>query len=205
VWIQTVDFGFLGAQAGLGRGLDVAVSVSGVPRNGALSLAPAVEVGWATRLADFDVRVSTGLVSLLTFPGDPAASLGFDAGGLGGGVAVQRGTVDRRIAVNLRGFWSPVAEGGGLNATADALLRLGPHWAALAGISETAVWTPEATLNAVTLGPGGRFLFGPFSADFSLHVAAAGAAGDCDDPADCSDNLVVPFPLIALRYGLGGN
>jgi hypothetical protein len=203
LWVQDVDLAFVGVQTGLGKGVELAASMAVVPREGAASVAPSVELGYATKLGSFDARVSAGIVGLLSFPGDPTESATAKAGGIGGGFGVQKGSADRHIAVNVRGFASPAVDGGGLNATLDGVLRLGPHWAAMAGVSETAVWTPDARLNALTVGPSGRFLFGRFSADVGLQLAFAGAQGDCDPESACRDSIVLPLPMIALRYGLG--
>ncbi len=204
VWAQSYEIGYLSGQAGLGKGWDVALGGVPLPYADSFANYSAAEVGWSRPHGPWTFRgslVAAGGVRLYNDGRETAVA----AMGLGAGVAAAWGPRERHLALNLHVLDLPDLESAGAFFTADGVWTLSPHWAALGGLTYSVIANEFVTIQAGSLGGGGRLVLGRFSVDLGLQLGVGGSDAPClPDATDCAQTSFYPVPTLALRYGFGG-
>lgn len=194
VWLQNVDLGFFGAQAGVGHGFDVALGAAFSPTATGLDAMPVFEAGYARTFGELSVRGLVGAGAWFGFGGSGTTA---PVAGAGAGVGVAWGPRQRHLAATLRVLDLPGLQAGGFNLAVDGVLDLSPPWTLLGAATWTVVTNEYAELHELGIGPGGRLVLGRFSMDLSVHlIGIIGEAGDLPP--------FLPLPLLILRYQLPG-
>lgn len=204
VWAQSYELGYLSGQAGLGKGWDVTLGDVPLPDAHGFTNYSAAEVGWSRPHGDWTFRASILAAGALRLY-DAGRETEVAAMGLGAGVAAAWGPRERHVALNLHVLDLPSLEGAGAFFTADGVWTLSPHWAALGGLTYSVIANELVTLQAGSLGGGGRLVLGRFSLDLGLQLGVGGSDAPClPDAVDCAQTSFLPVPTLAIRYGFGG-
>ena len=204
VWMQSYELAYLSGQAGLGKGWDVVLGGAPLPDAKGFTNYSALEVGWSRAHGEWTFRgaiVAAGALRLYgAGPQTEAAAMG-----LGAGVAAALGPRERHIALNLHVLDLPSVEGAGAFLTADGVWTLSAHWAALGGLTYSVIANELVTIQAGSLGGGGRLVLGRFSLDLGLQLGVGGSDAPCvPDATGCGQAGFYPVPTLAVRYGFGG-
>ena len=198
VWVQHVELLGLSAQAGLGKGVDIAVAYAGVTPHETNFLTS--EFGFSAPLSrNLHVRVTAGGGATLDATRSPDGSRVEPMGMLGGGLAW--GARECHVALSTRATraletWLLVSE-------VDAVLPAGRYGSFLLGLGDVIYLRADGyDGHALFAGPAYRHRFGAFTIDLGVQ----GAFGPSVHRPDALGPLpVVPVPTLIARYGWRGD
>lgn len=188
VWLQDVEVLGLGAQVGLGRGVDVAVAAFGVPWQVEIGT---VEVGVSRPIGgNVSLRGTAGVGAIVNLPNRFSPADVHPLGAAGGGFTW--GSRRRHLSVSMRvglGTETLLVLG-----EANVLYAVAPRGALLFGVSDlVSVYLPEPGPPWQVWLAGGayRFEVGRFSLDAGLQLVFGPSVAWG----------VVPLPTLSVRYG----
>ena len=194
VWVQHIDVVGLSAQAGLGKGVDVAVAYADIlpwQTNFFTS-----ELGVSASLsADLHVRATVGGGATLGFAGFPDGARLDPMGMLGIGIAW--GTREFHVGLSTRAI---AAFATGLLVTeVDAVLPAGRYGAVLLGLGHIVYLREDGgTGYALFAGPAYRHQFGALTIDLGMQ-AGFGPSVELTDAL--GPVPFIPVPTLVARYG----